>query len=299
MIKFVNVDPRPEEYEKEARQFLAKNVPAALTKGHHPTQIKTDNYQNYSTWGMMKVLMDKGFKLDGGFQRSPNKRTAGTERDFSKFATHMIWMHNPALSDKEGNYQVVLKNSHDGITKFSASVGFFRLVCENGLVIPTPGKENVTMTYRRLHLDLNQFEVLEVILDKVKEAEYAANIIAQMKETMMSAEQQKDFAKKALAVRFKEEQLLDYADRLLEVIRPEDEGDNLWVVYNRVQEKLIDGEFSLPTLKDGKVGTDRAVQAIRAGFTQHSINSKLANIASEYLPGFEPEEVEVEVPVMN
>jgi hypothetical protein len=66
---------------------------------------------------------------------------------------------------------------------------------------------------------------------------------------------------------------------LLTPERKEDEGDNLWVVLNRVQEKLTQGGFGYLNAK-GKLRKTRAVK----NFTMDTeMNMKLWEIAEEYL----------------
>jgi hypothetical protein len=68
-----------------------------------------------------------------------------------------------------------------------------------------------------------------------------------MKQIQLTDEQAQDLAKKALATRFTEEQIeavnIDL-DQLLEPTRTEDKGKYLWSVFNVIQEKIIDGDFT-------------------------------------------------------
>jgi hypothetical protein len=97
----------------------------------------------------------------------------------------------------------------------------------------------------------------------------------------MTPEEQYNFAIKAVEARFGEEKELpaEEINNLLAVERKEDEGNNVWVVLNRVQEKLTNGGFGYLNAR-GKVRKSRAVK----NFTQDlSMNQKLWELAEEFI----------------
>jgi hypothetical protein len=86
-----------------------------------------------------------------------------------------------------------------------------------------------------------------------------------------------EFAGKAAMIRFGENVAVDL-DELLYVERNEDAGNNLWVVFNRVQEKLITGGCSYRS--GAKMRKARAVK----NFSQDlKINEALWELAEEYV----------------
>jgi hypothetical protein len=68
-----------------------------------------------------------------------------------------------------------------------------------------------------------------------------------MKNIQLNEERAIEFATKALTARFKEDEIkhitIDFKE-LLKPTRKEDEGDDLWSVFNVIQEKIIDGNFN-------------------------------------------------------
>ena len=98
------------------------------------------------------------------------------------------------------------------------------------------------------------------------------------KSTELNDEQIVEFANKASQLRFNNDKSETYVDinGLLQIERVEDEGNNLWSVFNRVQEKLISGNFSY-----GK--KNRKARSIK-NFTQDlNINKELWEMANEYV----------------
>jgi len=103
------------------------------------------------------------------------------------------------------------------------------------------------------------------------------NKIETMKGTSLTQLQQEDFALKAQFIRWPELRgVKDVEERdLLLIDREEDKGSNLWNVFNRVQEKIING--GIYTLRDRKVRKVKNFnQAMR-------INSNLWSLAESYL----------------
>ena len=67
-----------------------------------------------------------------------------------------------------------------------------------------------------------------------------------MIDTKMNQKSILKFAKDMLAVRFPEDELRRITidmDEFITPVRPEDKGDDLWSVFNVIQEKIIEGDF--------------------------------------------------------
>jgi hypothetical protein len=97
----------------------------------------------------------------------------------------------------------------------------------------------------------------------------------------LSQEQALDFAKKALSTRFTEDELEHIQVNLEELLAPtrsEDKGNDLWSVYNVVQEKIIHGMF------DYKYGIKvRKARKIKNFKQDLVVNEKLYDLALEYV----------------
>jgi hypothetical protein len=91
-----------------------------------------------------------------------------------------------------------------------------------------------------------------------------------------------DFAQKALTTRFSDAEIenieIDFAD-LLSPVREADKGNDLWSVYNVVQEKLTHGLFNY------KYGTKTRKARKIKNFSQDMVlNERLYDLALEYVP---------------
>jgi signal transduction histidine kinase len=107
--------------------------------------------------------------------------------------------------------------------------------------------------------------------------------INQFTERIMTKEEQKAFATRALEIRFGEETVSRVTDaqiqEMLNPIRSEDKGDDLYKVFNRVQEAVIRGGFSIAG--QTKKGTKK-VRRISNMLKDLDVNGQLWVLAEEF-----------------
>jgi hypothetical protein len=100
------------------------------------------------------------------------------------------------------------------------------------------------------------------------------------KQTILVENQIMDFAKKALEVRYGADEVkritVDF-NEFLRPVRNEDAGNDLWSVFNRVQEKVIEGDFSY-----NFGNRTRKARRIKNFQQDMVVNSKLYELAAEY-----------------
>lgn len=196
------------------------------------------------------------------------------------FQKHLLVFRNPEIvingADGDTVYpQILLTNSHDGKNAFTFTAGLFRMICENGLVISTQEFENVKI--RHMGYDFNELQ--NTINTMVEKLPLTVESMNKFKQTQLDQEQVLDFAKRALEVRFGDIEDMDFdLDELITPTRIEDKGDDLWSVFNVVQEKLVHGMFNY------KYGTKvRKARKIKNFRQDMDLNSKLYNLANEYV----------------
>ena len=175
--------------------------------------------------------------------------------------------------------QILLTNSHDGGNAFTLSAGIFRLVCSNGLVIKSEDYGSSRLVHKGY-----SFEAVQKLVQEFEGtiSEVLTKITA-MKRKQLTDEQMLQFAKQAALLRFKaasynEDNIADVVDidEILEATRPEDAGNGLYEVYNRVQESLINGNYHY------KLGTKHRKGRTIKSFKQNiDVNKKLSELAFE------------------
>jgi len=150
------------------------------------------------------------------------------------------------------------------------------MVCENGLVICSKEFENLKIR----HYGYNFEELTNVINSMVEKLPLTVESMNRFKGKQLVKEQIEEFAKKAVAIRFGVEQLqniqIDY-NKLIEPTRPEDQGNDLWSVFNVVQEKLVHGMFEYTA--GTKLRKARKIKNFRQDL---DLNAKLYELAVEY-----------------
>ena len=173
--------------------------------------------------------------------------------------------------------QILLTNSHDGKNAFTFTAGLFRMICENGLVISTNEFEKVSIR----HMGYDFEELQKQINEMVEKLPLTVESMNKMIETTMDQNSIVKFAKDMLAVRFPEDELKRITidmDEFITPVRPEDNGDDLWSVFNVIQEKIIEGDFEYT------VGTKhRKARQIKNFKQDMDLNSKMFDVALEYV----------------
>jgi len=198
------------------------------------------------------------------------------------FQKHLVVFRNPdvVINGADGDTvfpQILLTNSNDGKNAFTFTAGLFRMVCENGLVISTEQFNDVKMR----HMGYTFEELQAQIKEMVELLPLTVESMNKMKQIELSKDQTKELAKKALATRFTEEQVEAFnidLDKLLEPTRDEDKGTDLWSVFNVIQEKIIDGDFTY------MIGTRvRKARKVKNFKQDMEINQKLFATAAEFM----------------
>jgi hypothetical protein len=197
------------------------------------------------------------------------------------YQKHLVVFRNPDVvingkNDDTVFPQVLLTNSHDGKNAFTFTAGLYRMICENGLVVSTSTFDDVKMR----HMGYS-FEELQVkIKDMVEKLPLTVESMNKMQATELGQKQAVSFAKKALTTRFPEDELkrikIDI-NQLLTPTREEDMGNNVWSVFNIIQEKIIDGDFTY--IAGSKLRKARQIKNFKQ---DQRINKDLFDLALEF-----------------
>ena len=221
-----------------------------------------------------------------GYEVVDAKQVKARKKSTNGYQKHMITFEHPKykVEGREEYPQILLTNSHDGGNAFTLSAGIFRLVCSNGLVIKTEDYGSARLVHKGY-----SFEAVQKL---VKEFETTVsevlNKITEMKKVQLTKDQQIEFAKQAALLRFKaksynEDNIADVIqiDDLLHAERPEDKGNGLYEVFNRVQESLINGKYMYAS--SGKVNAEgtkiRKGREIKNFKQSINVNKKLSELA--------------------
>lgn len=246
---------RNERLEPLSVEQMRKFSPAIFAKHAHPDV--SSRYGYMPTYTVLEHMHKAGFVPVE--VRNYMRRTAADMR----FTKHMIRFRQAgALQTRVvGDVvpQVVLLNSHDRSSPYSLMGGLFRLICLNGLLV-AEGAE-VTPIKLRHTLSLAE-QVVEVSLKLLQHHKAIFTHVNAMRKTTLTDRQQLVFASKALELRFESQGALNAAE-LLTPRRPADQGDDLWRVFNRVQENMLKGGLHGKT-KAGRATRTTPINGINA-----------------------------------
>jgi hypothetical protein len=232
----------------------------------------SEHYVHIPTDKVITDMIQLGWKPCQAVEiKARKKSTKGYQR-------HMIKFFNPDIviegSNGDNVYpQILLTNSHDGLSSFKFQIGLFRLVCSNGLVVMDTSYGD----FKLRHMGYTFEELQQKVSDAVGSFPGLVQKINEFQNIELSDWQVKKFAEKAALVRFGDNVKVNI-DELLKVDRVEDSGNSLWEVFNRVQEKLINGDCSYTM--GAKV---RKARAIKNFSMDLKINEALWELAEEYV----------------
>jgi hypothetical protein len=226
----------------------------------------TDKYIQTPTVRVVEDLMSLGWEVNK-VQEVNSKKYKGFQKHLLVFS-HPDIMINGANGDNS-QPQILLTNSHDGKNAFNFRVGIFRFICSNGLVISEADFSNVSIRHTNYTFESLQTKVSELI----SKLPGLVNKINLFKTKTLTDVQMQQFAKKACELRTK--QTVNIMD-VLTATRTEDEGNDLWAVFNRVQEKIMGGGFSYGA-------KNRKSRSIKNFQQDIKLNEQLFELAEAYL----------------
>jgi len=197
-------------------------------------------YSHVDSIAIHNVLRDNGF-TEAGYKQAGVKK-----QEKIGFQKHMSIFNRQGMTDgSDGNFNVLLMNSHDGTSAVRIELGYFRLVCENQLINSEVG---LKVTHKGDVLEkLNQG--IPLLLKAYED--YRA-LKEQLTSITLSEDQVRDMLTEALRIReldgmqIEDEALKNkmFEYNLSLMNRPkrkEDVGNIAWSVLNRIQEKVIRG----------------------------------------------------------
>ena len=214
------------------------------------------------------------------------RKSRGKDTIFSK---HMVTFQNPdiKITGKDGDDsfpRIIMTNSHDGLQAFKFSVGIFRLVCSNGLVVA----DEKFSDFKIRHKGYTFAELRNVVAKAVKDLPSKVEVLNKMRTKILTKDQKEKLALDAMLIRAgitpdtDKAKKFEYDKETIEDIidpkRNEDKGDDLWKVFNVIQEKITQGEFHA-ALKGAETKV-RKVRKIKSFEKNLEVNKKLFKLAT-------------------
>lgn len=256
-------------------EALRKYVPSVFATEAH--ESRSDRYEFIPTWDVLKAMQEKGFVIVSAQQA----RT----RDVSKreFTKHLLRLRPRDDVSKravvgDSVFELLLKNSHDGSSLYELMGGMFRFVCANGMVVG----DHLIQPVKVMHTGDVADQVIEASYSIIDEAPKVIEHVKEWRGLLLSPEEQRLFAGEAAKLRFNAEEgkeLPVTADQLLHPKRSSDNGNDLWSVFNRVQENCIKGGMQGTTRNARGNRVTRAVRQVKGIDQDVRLNKALWSLA--------------------
>ncbi|EHL30482.1 DUF932 domain-containing protein [Legionella drancourtii] len=210
---------------------LYKAAPSLFTRG--AAVHTSERYQPIATSDVIDRLLQEGFY--------PTKATQSASRSEEKkvFSKHLVrFRHRDYHNPGNGLFpELVLINSHDGLSSYRLMAGLYRQVCTNGLVAGKSYDE-----VRVKHQGDVIGNVIEGTYRVIESSQKMLQVVEQMGDCALPDEKLLEFSAQAHALRFSEDaNLVIEPKNLLVPRRREDMKRDLFSVFNVVQENLIKG----------------------------------------------------------
>jgi len=251
-------------YMKKLNQ-LKLNVPSIFATSASPKM--SDKYVFVPTIDILENFEREGWEI-----------ASAKQTGLGLHGVHEIRLRNGELP-KVGDtlVEAIIRNSHNGMTTLGVSAGLHRLVCSNGLTVPTALADSFNVRHQRFDLD-DVKRLTESFAGKLPKIERSVN---RMMRHEMTIDEKIDFVRKSAEIRFSKEKILNDLEivGLLTPNRVEDEGDDMWKVFNVVQEKFVRGGMNYLSSK----GQRTKLKGLQNIIAVNRVNTKLWELAESII----------------
>jgi len=136
--------------------------------------------------------------------------------------------------------ELVVLNSHDGLSSFRLQAGLFKLACSNGLVVAQAIFASIAIR----HLRYTYESVSHAVQNYAVRIPEILEHVDHLKSVNFSDDRKIRFAEEVIRLRFPDGtaygQRIDI-EQALRPMRTEDSENNLWTTFNILQEKVMQG----------------------------------------------------------
>lgn len=183
-------------------------------------------------------------------------------RDLDKdgFQQHYVrFQHFSDLINPTSNVvELLLFNSHDRSKCFTISVGIYRYICSNGLIIA----DSVFDSYKIKHLGDKENDVIDAVSKITQVKPKLLSKISKFENIILNQDEKEAFLQSAIPLRFKEHLELDNPNDLLEPLRAEDMKNDIYTTLNVLQENFLSSKITGYNKDTGRRFTSKEITSI-------------------------------------
>ena len=245
-----------------------------LSKQEHPAifaeQAASTVSEKYNFIPTTRIL---GVLEDQGWIPTEVSQVQSHQESNKQFAKHLIRLRRDEAIVAEVDKtipEIVLFNSHNGRANYELRMGLYRFVCSNGMVVSDQEFGSIKIR----HMGYTDEQVMAASQELVDNSTRIMNVVDEWQDIKMDRDQMRSFGREAAKLRFEDPDELT-VNTVLQARRTEDMGSDLWTVFNRTQENLIQGGF----LVSGGARRSRKIVSIDKNL---DINTRLWDLAQNY-----------------
>jgi hypothetical protein len=230
-----------------SNEQIAYHAPSVMASEAHESRG-----ERYSFIPTIQVI--DGLRAEG-FQPYEIRQTKVRDAGKREHTKHMVRMRHASSIVADEVPEIILLNSHDGSSSYQIMSGVFRFVCSNGLIAG-----DMFNNIRVRHTGNVVGDVIEGATRVLEDAKQIGSRIGDYKSITLDRDEQMAFATSALQIRWGDDHPV-HAGNMLLPNRWQDQKNDLWTVYNRVQENMLKGGVAGRS-STGRRTTTRAVGGV-------------------------------------
>lgn len=241
-----------------------------------PANDLSSKYLFVPTKDIVKQLAGEGFRITQATQ------SRAKTPDGKVFAKHMLrFRHESKINKKlldlgDSVSEIILVNSHNGLSAFQFSLGLFRLVCSNGLI----ASENLASASVR-HSGFNHDKIIDAVYTVLDNEPKLVKSVQSMRKISLTQPERIALASSALDLKYDKDDTKPHPEQLLTPRRYQDKDMDLWTTFNVVQENILRG--GIKTIRKNERGqfkrnTTRGVNSVSEN---KRLNQALWTLAEE------------------
>jgi len=224
MRKNINIIPLNNDIKK-----LSAFIPS-LDKDWRASQRINSKSTLVETLDAVREFQKQGWNITGAYEQR-NKQNR-------KIGSHYIKMEHPdfKVTNSKGQTDAIaamnIFNSTTGAKPMELDLGAYRQVCSNGAIAHTSYS-----SAKVPHTEQGQYTLQEILCDLGIRTQGVMEEFNKLKEKNVSPQEAMNLATEAAEIRFGKGHRIDVS-QLLNIVREEDKGDDVWTIFNRIQENL-------------------------------------------------------------
>lgn len=253
------------------RDELKEKAPAIFAKT--PNKSVSGRYVFVSTEKLLNDFEKLGWKPVFAKQNKTKNENG------ESYLQHVVRLRSKEGLLEKGEYvsEIVLRNSHNRSVAVSASIGIYRCTCANQAVVA----DSEILNFTQKHINIDFEYIQRVVKEAAKKLKHVDEKIKEYQTIELTEVERNKFAYVARNAHWGDTSIVD-PKLLLNTRRPEDEKNDLWHVFNTIQENVVKGGLSYTGQNAEGKTRKRKTRMIKNIARDMKINSQLWTIMAAF-----------------